>query len=81
MSIALHILSPEGTLGKADVEAVTLPGVVSRFMVLKNHAPLVSALEAGDIVYRTADGKEESLSIREGFVQVRNNEVNVCVEV
>ena len=81
MSIALHILSPEGTLVKADVEAVTLPGVVGRFMVLRNHAPLVSALEAGSIVYRTPDGKEESLAIREGFVQVQNNQVDVCVEV
>ena len=78
--ISLHILSPEGTLVKADVESVSLPGALSPFVVLKDHAAMVSALVEGDIVYRTG-GNEERLSIHEGFVEVRNNVVTVCVEV
>ena len=80
MSILLHILSPEGTLVKTDVESVSLPGAVSPFMVLKDHGAMVSALVAGDIVYRQ-EGREERLAIREGFVEVRDNVVSVCVEV
>ena len=79
-AISLHILSPEGTLVKTAVSLVTLPGIVSSFTVLKDHAPLVTALVAGTIRY-VADGKEELLPVREGFVEVRDNIVTVCVEV
>ena len=78
--IQLHILSPEGTLVKKAVSLVTLPGVVSPFTVLKDHAALVTALVEGDIRYVTNDN-EERLHIQEGFVEVRNNLVKVCVEV
>ena len=80
MTIALHILSPEGTLVKADVSLVTLPDIVSPFTVLPGHAALVTALVAGDIRY-VEDGAEKRLPIREGFVEVRDNQVQVCVEV
>ena len=81
MGIALHILSPEGTLVKADVSLVTLPGIVGSFTVLKDHAPLITALSAGNIRYIKADGKEHFLAIKEGFVRVQDNEVKVCAEV
>ena len=80
MSIQLHILSPEGTLVQADVSLVSLPGIVSPFTVLPGHAALVTALVKGDIRY-VEDGTEKRLPIREGFVEVRDNKVKVCVEV
>ena len=80
MTIALHILSPEGTLVQADVSLVTLPGVCGPFTVLKDHAPLITALEKGHIRY-VEEGEEKSLSIREGFVEVKDNVVKACVEV
>ncbi|MBO4635371.1 MAG: hypothetical protein J5669_08380 [Bacteroidales bacterium] len=79
-SIALHILSPEGTLVDKTVSLVSLPGAYAPFTVLPGHAALVTALVAGDIRY-VADGQEFRQPIREGFVEVRNNQVNVCVEV
>ena len=78
--IQLHIVSPEGTLVDKAVSAVTLPGTVGPFEVLKNHAALISSLEKGDIVY-VSGGKESRISIAEGFVEVRDNKVVACVEV
>ncbi len=78
--IALHIVSPEGTLVEQTVSAVTLPGTVGPFEVLKNHAPIISSLEKGEIVY-VSEGVEHRLPIASGFVEVRNNQVDVCVEV
>ena len=78
--IQLHILSPEGTLVQTAVSLVTLPGVVSPFTVLKDHAAMVTALVEGDVRYVTCD-REEHLHIREGFVEVKDNLVKVCVEV
>ncbi len=80
MAIALHILSPEGTLVQADVTLVTLPGVEGPFTVLKDHAALITALEKGSIRY-IESGEEKFLPIHEGFVEVRDNVVKVCVEV
>ena len=76
----MHIVSPEGTLVETTVSAVTLPGTVGPFEVLKNHAALISSLEKGDIVY-VSGGKESRISIAEGFVEVRDNKVVACVEV
>ena len=78
--IQLHIVSPEGPLVEQAVSAVTLPGTVSPFEVLKDHGAIISSLTKGDIVY-VSDGKENRLSISEGFVEVRDNKVNVCVEI
>ena len=65
--IALHIVSPEGTLVDKEVSSVKLPGTLSPFEVLKDHAPIISSLSKGDIVYVTV-GKENRISISEGFV-------------
>ena len=79
-AIALHIVSPEGTLVETTVSAVTLPGTLGPFEVLKNHAALISSLEKGEIVY-VSEGAEQRLPIASGFVEVRDNQVDVCVEV
>jgi F-type H+-transporting ATPase subunit epsilon len=78
--INLHIVSPEGTLVKTTVSVVTLPGTLGPFEVLKDHAALISSLEQGDIVY-VSEGAEQRLRIASGFVEVRNNQVDACVEV
>ena len=78
--IALHIVSPEGPLADVRVSLVSLPGIVSPFTVLKDHAPMVTALARGEVRY-VSEGREERIPIREGFVEVLHNEVNVCVEV
>ena len=80
MSIALHILSPEGTVLEAQAELVTLPGSAGPFTVLKDHAPIVTSLDKGRVRYVSA-GKELFVDIKEGFAEVRNNVVTVCAEV
>ncbi len=78
--IQLHIVSPEGTLVEQAVSAVTLPGTAGPFEVLKDHGALISSLEKGDIMY-VSEGRESRLAISSGFVEVCDNQVDVCVEV
>ena len=78
--IALHIVSPEGTLVDKTVSSVKLPGTLSPFEVLKDHGALLSSLEKGEILY-VSGGKEFRLPIASGFVEVCDNQVDVCVEV
>ena len=48
-------------------------------MVLRNHAPLISSLEEGDIVYES-EGVEYKVYITSGFADVHDNVVTVCAE-
>lgn len=77
-TLTIRILTPEGTLYEGAANAVFLPGSVSPFEVLPGHAPIISALSAGDIC--VVDGKEQRFAIRGGVVKVRNNEIVACVE-
>ena len=78
--MTLKVLTPENTLLEAEVSKVALPGSKGRFMVLRNHAPVISSLEEGDIVYTSA-GEEGRIHVLAGFVEVNANIVTVCAEV
>lgn len=78
--LQLVIVSPEQTVYDGKVDSVTLPGELGTFMVLANHAPLISSLVAGNVVY--VKGKEtQSLKITGGFVEVKENQVSACIEL
>ena len=49
-------------------------------MVLRNHAPLITSLERGEVNYES-EGVEGSVAIASGFVEVKDNTVTVCAEV
>lgn len=75
--LLLIIYTPERTLLERRVSKVSLPGSKGRFMVLKDHAPLISSLEKGSIMFMSA-GVEESVEIENGFVEIAFNKVTVC---
>lgn len=75
----LIILTPHGEAFRGEVQSVTLPGVAGRLTVLAHHAPLITALTAGAIVYRTAEGGKEVV-VKNGFAEVNHNVVSVCAE-
>ena len=77
----MDIISPVGTIVSQKVHKVELPGAVGRFMVLKDHASLVSSLVKGEIVYGSGEGEDGSVPILSGFVEVTGNHVTACVEV
>ena len=77
--MTLEIISANEILFKGEAESVTLPGVLGSFTVLKNHAPLISVLNMGDIVYKENDGAEKSIQIKGGLVDVDNNVVAVSI--
>ena len=77
-NLHVTIISPERTLFHAKVEAVFVPGEKGRFEILKNHAPILSSLEAGTIVC-VGDNAFE-INISAGFVEVKKNKVTLCVE-
>ncbi len=74
-----QILTPEGSLFEGDVTGVQMPGVMGSFEVKANHAPIVSALEEGNVLVRKADGNL-NYNISGGFVEVAKNKLTLLAE-
>ena len=78
--LQLKIVSPEKIEFDGAVESVLVPGTMGQFEILTDHAPIISTLQNGYVEYATKDGKQR-LGILGGFVEVKQNEVSLCVEV
>lgn len=76
----LVIASPERSIFEGKVDMAVLPGELGEFQVLVNHAPLISSLMAGEVKYTTGT-ESQSLQIKGGFVEVRDNQISVCAEL
>lgn len=68
-TITLNILSTEKELFYGEVSSVTLPGKLGLFTILPHHAPLLSSLVSGNIVYIKDNGEETSIPIKGGLVE------------
>ena len=75
----LEIVTPDQKVFEGEVISATFPGIDGSFQVLNNHAPLLSTLRKGTIVYK--DKKEEyEVVVDGGVVEVLNNKVVVLAE-
>jgi F-type H+-transporting ATPase subunit epsilon len=79
--LKLKIVSPERIEYEGEVVSVLVPGTMGQFEILNNHAPIISSLDKGKVVYGLPGGEKESLEIRGGFVEVQKNVVSLCVEL
>ena len=78
--MTLEILTPEQKLFSGEVYGVQLPGISGLFEVLDKHAPLVSALKAGNLKILKDKTSTTLYTIQSGFVEVLNNKTTVLVE-
>lgn len=78
--LKLRIVSPEKVVYNGEAESLKVPGMMGEFEILDNHAPIISSLVTGIVVYTTKEGCN-SLPVKGGFVEVKKNEVSLCVEV
>lgn len=80
MGLELKIVSPAKVEYQGMVEKVIVSGISGQFEILQDHAPIISSLSNGEVVYQDSDG-EHVLNVIRGFVEVRKNKVDICVEV
>jgi F-type H+-transporting ATPase subunit epsilon len=78
--LKLKIVSPEKVVYDGEAESVVVPGLLGQFEILNNHAPIISSLTNGTVTYTNREGKQ-SINVRGGFVEMKKNEVCICVEV
>lgn len=75
----LEIVTPDKKIFEGEVIAASFPGTDGFFQVLNHHAPLVSTLAKGLIVYRDKN-EEREIMVDGGVVEVLHNRVIVLVE-
>ena len=74
--LQLDIVTAEGRIFEGEVDSVTAPGAEGQLTVLPSHAPLITALAAGEL--KTVDGDNERyLALLGGFLEVNNNRVTI----
>ena len=75
----LVVLTPDKELFQGTVTSVNVPAIGGRFEVLKNHAPIVAALEKGEVRFQLTKGEKRSFRIEQGFIEVLRNEISLLV--
>lgn len=77
--LKLSVVTPTGSAVSVEVDQVEAPSVDGEFGVLPGHRPLLAALRAGVVRYRSA-GKTTSLAVGPGFAEVNAEGVTVLTD-
>lgn len=77
--MTLEILTPDKKVFEGEVTAVTVPGTMGSFQILRDHAPIISTLEDGPVIIKTKTA-EEIVVIKGGVVEVLKNKIIVLAE-
>lgn len=80
MSLQLKIVSPEKVEYDGETVSVRVPGTLGQFEILQGHAPIISSLQKGVVEFVLTDGGHHELNVSGGFVEVKKDEVSLCVE-
>ncbi|MBN2744594.1 F-type H+-transporting ATPase subunit epsilon [Breznakibacter xylanolyticus] len=76
----LEIVTPEKVIFRQNVLSVNLPGVMGRFTILKQHAPLIAALKEGEIRVLGQFSDDVVFACKSGVVECLENKVTVLIE-
>jgi F-type H+-transporting ATPase subunit epsilon len=79
MPIQCDIITQERIVFSGQVDSVNLPGVEGRMGILPHHSPLLTTLDFGEVMVRTA-GVEEYFAIGGGFVEVQPDHVTILAD-
>lgn len=75
-NITLVVLTPTGEVFSGNANYVSLPEQGGRIGILQGHAPLLAALEEGEILCRQESGTIR-IWVRSGVAEVSDNHIAV----
>ncbi len=78
-TMRLEITTAERRVYADEVEALVAPGLAGELGILPDHAPLMTALQPGEIMIRK-DGEETYLAVTGGFLEVMANRVTILAD-
>ncbi|NRA47721.1 MAG: F0F1 ATP synthase subunit epsilon [Phaeodactylibacter sp.] len=68
----ITVLTPDRKVFSGPIASVKVPGTNGEFQVLNNHAPIVSSLEAGNVVITTDNGEYRFFDQETGTLETAN---------
>ena len=71
----IEIITPDIKVYEGEIKSVRVPGKKGSFQVLKDHAPIISTLESGNVVMVDQDGAEKIFEITGGVIEVKANKI------
>ena len=79
VTMRLDIITAERRVYSDDVEVLVAPGIDGELGILPHHAPLMTALQPGEIMIRK-DNQETYLAVSGGFLEVMGNQVTILAD-
>ncbi len=77
--LLLEVVTPDRKVLSTNADVVVCPGVEGQFGVLYGHVPFLSALDIGEMYYRSGT-KTEFLAVAGGFAEVTGEKVTIVAE-
>jgi len=78
--LTLRLLTPQRELLDEEVSEVTAEGSLGQFGVLPDHVAFLTSLEPGALRFRRAGGGEQTLAVKGGYAEVRDNVMTVLAD-
>lgn len=76
----LTITTRDKKVFEGVITSLTIPGSTGSFQILKDHAPIISTLKSGKVVYVQDDVNNE-LPIQQGVLSAQGNQIIILAEV
>lgn len=76
----VEIVSPQQQVFQGSATIVDVPGKLSPFQILYNHAPIFSTLDCGIVRVVDLENKNNYFAVNTGFVEVSNNNISIVGE-
>ena len=78
-TLQLEIVTPGAVIYSEAVDMVTLPGSEGETGIYPNHVPLMTRVQAGELIAKKA-GSEEILAVSEGFAEITGDHVSILTD-
>jgi len=76
----LEIIAPDKNLYSGEVDLIQVPGSKGSFEILRNHAPIISTLDKGQIRIVDQKGATQFFEVDGGVIEAKNNKIIVLAE-
>lgn len=76
----IEIITPDKKVFSGPVRSVKVPGKKGSFQILKDHAPIISTLDKGNVVIADDQGIETTFEISGGVVEVKKDRIIVLAD-
>ena len=75
----LEIVTPYSKVVDIEIDEVTATGKAGEFGVLPGHAPFLTSLRIGELVYKS-NGVAEHMALNWGYFEIKEDKIIVLVE-